>query len=98
MEMTIDIQEIESFIDRAEVDVIRTVEKVGEMAVAYNKAHKGYRNVTGNLEASNTYEASREGLVIANTAPYASYVESKGMNVVSEGALVAERTLQDLLQ
>ena len=71
---------------------------VGDAAVKDAKANHTYRNRTGNLEKSNTFDVDKDGLTLENTAPYASYVESKGFEVLSGSALRAEKKLKEIFE
>lgn len=67
----------------------------GEKAVEANIEHGNYKNRTGLLRSSNKYEVESDGLVIENTAPYASFVQAKGFSVIDEGILAAVGYLQN---
>ena len=85
--------EIERFLEQGRRDVMDAMRKAGEQAVAYNIENGDYRNRTGNLRRSNFYEVAEDGLVIGNSADYASDVEARGYMVCTGGALLAERLL-----
>ena len=87
--------EIREFFERGTKEVLETMSEVGQAAVDYNVENGDYRNITGNLRRSNMYEVSEEGLVVGNTAEYASDVEARGRMVVSGGVLLAERMLRE---
>jgi hypothetical protein len=77
--------EIERFFTEGRKEVKAYLEDLGERAVQANVAEGDYQNRTGNLRRSNYYEATEEGLVLGNSAWYASEVESKGYNVIDSG-------------
>ena len=77
--------EIERFFTESRREVKAYLEDLGERAVQANVAEGDYQNRTGNLRRSNYYEATEEGLVLGNSAWYASEVESKGYNVIDSG-------------
>lgn len=61
----------------------RKFSQIGQEAATYAKEHGNYRNRTGRLRASNTYELTSRGVKIKNNAPYAKHVEKKGYDVIS---------------
>lgn len=63
------------------------LENLGQRSVDYAKEHGSYKDVTGNLRASNKYEATDTVLTVENTAEYASYVEARGYDVISGAKL-----------
>ena len=54
-----------------------------------------YKNRTGTLRKSNKYSAQDDGLELRNEAEYASFVESKGYEVLTGAALFAEKRLKE---
>ena len=93
------MQEIDSEIDQFMQDGMREVmermELAGQMAVRHNIEYGDYKNRTGNLRRSNYYEVDESGLTIGNSADYAADVEARGYMVCSEGALLAEKILNN---
>ena len=77
--------EIERFFAEGRRDVRQFLDKLGSNAVNANIAEGDYKDRTGNLRRSNYYEATEDGLVLGNSAYYASEVESKGYNVIDSG-------------
>ena len=47
------------------------------------------------LRTSNDYDVDKDGLTLKNEAEYASFVESKGYDVLSGAALHAEKRLKE---
>ena len=88
-------KEIEQFLEEGVREVMVKMAEAGEAAVQYNVEHGDYKNRTWNLRRSNYYEVERDSLVVGNSADYASNVESRGYMVCTEGALLAERMLND---
>lgn len=93
-----DFSDVDKFFDDVEWEVQKGMIDVGDAAVKDAKANHTYRNRTGNLEKSNTYDVDKDGLTLENTAPYASYVESKGFEVLSGSALRAEKKLKEIFE
>ena len=93
-----DFSDVEQFFDNLEWEVQKGMIDVGDAAVKDAKANHTYRNRTGNLEKSNTFDVDKDGLTLENTAPYASYVESKGFEVLSGSALRAEKKLKEMFE
>lgn len=89
-----DIQpEIDAFIRQGMEEVRARMEEVGKEAEAINVMAGDYKNRTWNLRRSNYHKVEDDGLIIGNSADYASDVEARGYMVCSEGALYAERKL-----
>lgn len=86
-----DIPSLEESIWEVEKEMIN----IGEDAKNFAIEHGTYQNRTGNLRKSNDYDVSEKGLEIKNDAEYASFVESKGFDVISGAALNAEKTLKE---
>lgn len=74
-------------------EVRRKFKSVGANAVAHAVEHGNYTDRTGRLRRSNRYRATDEELVIENTAPYASEVESRGYDVTASAVLNAKKEL-----
>lgn len=60
---------------------------IGSEAVAYAVEHGNYQDHTGRLRASNKCDVEDTRLHLYNDAPYGTYVEAKGYDVIS-GAIV----------
>lgn len=95
MDVTYNFQDVDSFFEDGERDLVEELKDVGREAVDYAKANGDYQNRTGLLRSSNKYEADKDGLVIYNDAPYASNVEQRGYDVISGAALMAEKRLKE---
>ena len=68
---------------------------VGDEAVKYAEEHGDYQDHTLTLRTSNDYDVNKDGLTLKNEAEYASFVESKGYDVLSSAALYAEKRLKE---
>lgn len=96
-----DFADVDSFFEQGTNEVKEIEKKVGEEAVDYAVQHGNYQNRTGTLRKSNEYTVSNEGLTLFNGAvspegtQYASFVESKGYDVLSGAALHAEKRLKE---
>lgn len=77
----------------AEVKAVE--DKVGKEAVDYAMKNGSYQNRTGTLRKSNKYSVEDDGLELRNEAEYASFVESKGYEVLTGAALFAEKRLKE---
>ena len=102
MDVTYDFQDVESFFEEAEREVIEAMESIGQEAVDYAEAHGNYENHTWTLRRSNKYKADKEGLTLYNDAKneqtgvlYAEIVEQKGYEVLTGAALHAEKRLKE---
>ena len=93
-----DFSDVDQFFDNLEWEVQKGMIDVGDEAVKDAKANHTYKNRTGNLEASNDYDVDKDGLTLENSAPYASYVEAKGFDVLSGPALRAEKKLKEMFE
>lgn len=92
-----DFSDVDKSLRKFDRDVHSAVAKVGQEAVDYAVEHGNYQDRTGNLRRSNTFEVDgNKNLEIRNEAEYASYVESKGFEVVSGAALYAESRLKEI--
>jgi len=68
---------------------------VGDEAVKYAEENGDYQDHTLTLRTSNDYDVDKDGLTLKNEAEYASFVESKGYDVLSSAALYAEKRLKE---
>ncbi|QUB64871.1 hypothetical protein [Prevotella melaninogenica] len=93
-----DFSDVDKFFDDGEWEVEKAMIDVGDEAVKDAKANHTYKNRTGNLEASNDFDVDKDGLTLENSAPYASYVEAKGFDVLSGSALRAEKKLKEIFE
>ena len=91
-----DFSDIEGFFKEETWNVQKKVIDIGEDAVIYAEQHGNYQDHTFNLRHSNDYNVDEDcSLELTNSAEYASYVESKGYDVLSGASLYAEKKLQE---
>lgn len=83
------------FFDEGEWEVEKKMIDVGDEAVKYAEEHGDYQDHTLTLRTSNDYDVDKSGLTLKNEAEYASFVESKGFDVLSGAALYAEKRLKE---
>lgn len=93
--VTFDFSDIEAFIHEGMEEVKAVERAVGEEAVQYAVRNGDYKNRTGVLRTSNKFLVDDKGLELKNEAEYASFVESKGFEVLSSAALEAEKLLKE---
>jgi hypothetical protein len=98
MDIRGNFSDVAAFFDKGNQELAETMASVGEEAVAWAVANGNYQNQTGKLRTSNHAKATDSGLELTNDAPYASFVEKKGFEVLSGAALEAERRLKELVQ
>lgn len=94
MDITADFSDVESFFNEGTSELKDKMNEVGEKAVDYSKRTGNYTDRTGTLRKSAEYNVQDDGLELINKTEYASFVESKGFNVLSQAALYAEKELQ----
>ena len=71
---------------------------VGDEAVKYAESYDrlhDYQAHTLTLRTSNDYDVEKDGLTLKNKVEYASFVESKGFDVLSGAVLYAEKRLKE---
>lgn len=95
MDIKFDFSDVDRFFQQGYSEVKAVEEKVGKEAVNYAIEHGSYQNRTGTLRKSNKYSVEDDGLELKNEAEYASFVESKGYEVLTGAALFAERRLKE---
>ena len=95
MAVKFDFSDVDSFFNQGDAEVKVVEEKVGKEAVDYAVKNGSYQNRTGTLRKSNKYSVEDDGLELRNEAEYASFVESKGYEVLTVAALFAERRLKE---
>lgn len=95
MKRTTDMTDVEAFLREGTAEVRALMERVGREAVDYARVHGNYRDHTGTLRRSTEYDTTPYRLTIRNTAPYASYVEAKGYDVISGATLYALNRLRE---
>ncbi len=93
--LRVDMSDVPGFFDKGYGDVVEREEKVGREGVEYAKENGTYRDRTGTLRRSSRFEAGRDGLTMVNDAPYASFVESKGYDVLSGAALHVRKRMEE---
>lgn len=94
MVLTFDFSDIDKFIEAEKWKVQKKMIDVGDDAVKKAENDGNYEDHTLTLRTSNEYDVDEDGLTLKNTAEYASYVESKGFEVLSGAALYAEKQLK----
>ena len=90
-----DFSDVDDFLNKGEWEVEKKMIDVGAEAVKYAEEHGDYKDHTLTLRASNDYDVDESGLTLKNEAEYASFVESKGYDVLSGAALYAEKRLKE---
>lgn len=95
MDVKFDFSDVDSFFDQGYAEVKAVEEKVGKEAVDYAVKNGSYQNRTGTLRKSNKYSVQDDGLELRNEAEYASFVESKGYEVLTGAVLFAEKRLKE---
>lgn len=95
MDVKFDFSDVDSFFDQGYAEVKAVEERVGKETVDYAVKNGSYQNRTGTLRKSNKYSVEDDGLELRNAAEYASFVESKGYEVLTGAALFAERRLKE---
>lgn len=95
MAVKFDFSDVDSFFEQGYTEVKAVEEKVGKEAVNYAIEHGSYQNRTGTLRKSNKYSVQDDGLELRNEAEYASFVESKGYEVLTGAVLFAEKRLKE---
>ena len=95
MDVEFDFSDVDSFFDEGMSEVKDVMKSVGEESVQYAKDNGDYQDHTGVLRESNEYEVDESGLTLKNETEYASFVESKGFEVIGSAALYAEKRLRE---
>ena len=95
MDVDSDFSDVEQFFQDGEWEVEKKVIDVGDEAVKYAEENGDYKDHTLTLRTSNDYDVDKGGLTLKNEAEYASFVESKGFDVLSGAALHAEKLLKE---
>lgn len=95
MDVKFDLSDVDGFFRQGHSEVKAVEDKVGKEAVDYAIERGSYRNQTGTLRKSNKYSVQDDGLELRNEAEYASFVESKGYEVLTGAALYAEKRLKE---
>ena len=87
MAVDFDFSDVDAAFDEFYEEAKEAMIEVGEDAVQYAKDNGDYQDHTGTLRKSNEYEVDE--------TEYASYVEAKGFEVLSDAALEAEKRLKE---
>lgn len=90
-----DFSDVDSWFDEETTRVLEKEREIGVEIVEYAKDNGNYQDHTGLLRKSNDCEVDEQGLLLKNETEYASYVESKGFDVLSGAALNAEKKLKE---
>ena len=90
-----DFSDVDSWFDEETARVLEKEREIGVESVEYAKDNGNYQDHTGLLRESNDFEVDEQGLLLKNETEYASYVESKGFDVLSGTALFAEKKLKE---
>lgn len=90
-----DFADVDDFLNKGEWEVEKKMIDVGAEAVQYAEDNGDYQDHTLTLRTSNVYDVDESGLTLKNEAEYASFVESKGYDVLSGAALYAEKRLKE---
>lgn len=99
-----DFSEVDKFFEDGEWNVESAMIDAGKNAIEFAESNGNYRDHTLTLRSSNKYDVDRTGLKLYNDAKalngeyYATFVESKGFDVLSSAALHAERELKDMFE
>ena len=94
MDVTFDFSDVKRFLSNEEWEVQKKMIDVGDEAVKNAEEIGNYQDHTLTLRTSNEFDVDETGLTLRNTAEYASFVESKGFEVLSGSALLAEKRLK----
>ena len=95
MDIDFDFSDVDQFLKDGEWEVEKKMIDVGDEAVKYAEEYGNYQDRTLTLRTSNDYDVDKDGLTLKNEAEYASFVESKGFDVLSGAALYAEKRLKE---
>ena len=92
---TYKIDDVEGFLQQGEWEIQKRMIDIGEEAVEYAEEYGDYQDRTLTLRTSNEYDVNEEGLTLRNTADYATFVESKGYDVLSGAVIYAHKRLKE---
>lgn len=95
MDVTYDFSDVNKFFKDGEWGVQKKMIDVGQESVTYAEENGSYEDHTLTLRTSNEFDVDEEGLTLMNKTEYASFVESKGFDVLSGAALHAEKRLRE---
>lgn len=91
MAVNFDFSDVDSWFDDEKYRVLAKERDIASEAVEYAKKNGTYQDHTGTLRKSNDSEVDEQGILLKNETSYASFVESKGFDVLSSAALHAEK-------
>lgn len=77
------VEEMNKAVKQCHREVKNFCEAIGQETEEYVKENANFRDVTGNLRKSYYHKVLDDGLVIGNSADYASNVEARGKEVLS---------------
>ena len=97
MDVDADFSDVGQFFQDGEWEVEKKMIDVGDEAVKFAEEHGDYQDRTLTLRTSNDYDVDKDGLTLKNEAEYASFVESKGFEVLSGAARHAYGELETKL-
>ena len=90
-----DFSDVDKFFQDGKWEVEKKMIDVGDESVKFAEERGTYQDHTLNLRTSNKFDVEESGLILENTAEYASYVEAKGFDVLGGAALHAEKELKN---
>ena len=96
MDIDFDLSDIDEAMDNFESELNKELDNIGKESIQYAISNGNYQDRTGELRKSNTYEVQKDGLLLENSKEYASYVESKGFEVLTGAALFAQNKVDEL--
>lgn len=98
MDVRLNFSDVDQFFQDGKNEVKAIEREEGENAVQYAIKNGSYQDRTGNLRKSNKSNVTDEGVELINSAEYASFVESKGYEVLSGAALELEKRLRERIK
>lgn len=96
--MRFDFSDVDRFFQDGKDEVKAVEREEGENAVQHAIKSGNYQDRTGRLRKSNRSNVTDEGVELINSAEYASFVESKGYEVLSGAALELEERLKERIR
>lgn len=101
MDIDYDFSDVSGFFPSGMKELHNGMIVIGEDGVEYAKQHGNYRDKTGRLRSSNKVAIEDDTVILTNDAKspegvhYASFVESKGYDVLGKAALYVEKKLKE---
>ena len=95
MAVNFDFSDVDSWFDDEKSRVIAKERDIASESVEYAKKNGTYQDHTGTLRKSNESVVDEQGILLKNETFYASFVESKGFDVLSGAALHAEKRAKE---